>query len=190
MCQTGNKKSLGDPMKKGVDMRGKMLELYKKNYLAGRMKLSILGGGVLLVCHPAFRLLPCFWDVLYPRPRLRFFSAEIKIKFSLSFPLSFQFAFSAHLLILSAESLETLKEWAVELFGEVKEGGNDKKSPTWSGPIWEKGKFYRVESVKDQHLLSLMWPLPCLEAAYLKKPQDYISHLVGHGILFASLLLF
>ncbi|KAG6541670.1 hypothetical protein Mapa_016935 [Marchantia paleacea] len=118
----GNKKSLGDPMRKGVDMRGKMLELYKKNYLAGRMKLSILGG----------------------------------------------------------ESLETLKEWAVELFGEVKEGGNDKKSPTWSGPIWEKGKFYRVESVKDQHLLSLMWPLPCLEAAYLKKPQDYISHLVGH----------
>ncbi|KAL2651160.1 hypothetical protein R1flu_019288 [Riccia fluitans] len=118
----GNKKSLGDQMMKGVDMRGKMLELYKKHYLAGRMKLCILGG----------------------------------------------------------ESLETMKDWVVELFGEVQAGGNDKLSVTWQGPIWEKGKFYRVESVKDQHLLSLIWPLPCLESAYLKKPQDYISHLVGH----------
>ncbi|KAL3700566.1 hypothetical protein R1sor_018588 [Riccia sorocarpa] len=118
----GNKKSLGDQMLKGVDMRGKMLELYKKYYLAGRMKLCILGG----------------------------------------------------------EPLETMKDWVVELFGEVKAGGNDKLSFTWQGPIWEKGKFYRVESVKDQHLLSLNWPLPCLESAYLKKPQDYVSHLIGH----------
>jgi nardilysin len=41
--------------------------------------------------------------------------------------------------------------------------------------------MYRVESVRDQHLLAMTWPLPCLQADYLKKPQDYISHLVGHG---------
>ncbi len=28
-----------------MDMRGKLLQLYRDHYLAGRMKLTILGGG-------------------------------------------------------------------------------------------------------------------------------------------------
>jgi nardilysin len=41
----GNRKSLSEPMERGVDMRGKLLQLYRDHYLAGRMKLTILGGG-------------------------------------------------------------------------------------------------------------------------------------------------
>lgn len=41
----GNRKSLGEPMERGVDMRGKLLELYHDHYRAGRMKLVLLGGG-------------------------------------------------------------------------------------------------------------------------------------------------
>ncbi|KAG0572112.1 hypothetical protein KC19_VG069600 [Ceratodon purpureus] len=117
----GNKNSLGEPMGKGVDMRAKLIQLYKDHYLASRMKLTVLGG----------------------------------------------------------EPLETLKTWVTESFGKVKEGGEALKFP-WDGPVWEPGSLYRVESVKDQHLIALTWPFPCLEAAYLKKPQDYISHLIGH----------
>ena len=41
----GNRKSLGEPMERGVDMRGKLLQLYHDHYRAGRMKLVLLGGG-------------------------------------------------------------------------------------------------------------------------------------------------
>eukprot|EP01018_Ginkgo_biloba_P028827 Gb_06506 [translate_table: standard] len=40
----GNRKSLMNPKEKGIDMRIKMLDLYKEYYLAGRMKLAIIGG--------------------------------------------------------------------------------------------------------------------------------------------------
>jgi nardilysin len=86
------------------------------------------------------------------------------------------------------EPLETLKAWVTESFSKVKEGGEALKFP-WDGPVWEPGSLYRVESVKDQHLIVLTWPFPCLEAAYLKKPQDYISHLIGHGTPYLTLKL-
>jgi len=42
----GNRKSLQcEPTRKGIDMRAKLLKLYNENYLAGRMKLAVLGGG-------------------------------------------------------------------------------------------------------------------------------------------------
>lgn len=84
------------------------------------------------------------------------------------------------LTVLGGEPLETLKEWVMEHFGKVKDGGQTPLRFPWDGPVWEPGSLYRVESVKDQHLIALTWPFPCLEAAYLKKPQDYISHLIGH----------
>lgn len=43
----------------------------------------------------------------------------------------------------------------------------------------EKTLFW-VESIKDQRLLSLSWCLPSLDDKYLKKPSEYLSHLVGH----------
>lgn len=59
--------------------------------------------------------------------------------------------------------------------------------PGTAGPCdlarpWTAGSMYEVESVKDQHLLSLSWPLPCLHEHYRTKPHDYVSHLIGHGM--------
>lgn len=48
-------------------------------------------------------------------------------------------------------------------------------------PIWKAGKMYRLEAVKDVHILDISWTLPCLRKDYLKKSEDYISHLIGHG---------
>lgn len=84
---------------------------------------------------------------------------------------------------MKTESLDTLKQWVMESFGNVREGGETSLRFPWEGPVWESGHMYHVESVKDQHLIALTWPFPCLESAYLKKPQDYISHLLGHGNL-------
>lgn len=118
----GNRKSLSEPVARGVDMRSKLLKIYGDYYLAGRMKLVIIGG----------------------------------------------------------EPLETLKDWVIQLFTEVRPGGEKQLCFPWEGPIWESGKICRIKSVKDQHYVSIIWPFPCLQDAYLKKPQDYISHLVGH----------
>ena len=52
-------------------------------------------------------------------------------------------------------------------------------------PIWKAGKLYRLEAVKDVHVLDLTWTLPCLHKEYLKKPDDYLAHLMGHGKKFS-----
>eukprot|EP00271_Cylindrocystis_brebissonii_P012852 TRINITY_DN32367_c0_g1_i1.p1 TRINITY_DN32367_c0_g1~~TRINITY_DN32367_c0_g1_i1.p1 ORF type:complete len:963 (+),score=199.34 TRINITY_DN32367_c0_g1_i1:121-2889(+) len=56
--------------------------------------------------------------------------------------------------------------------------------------LWEPGSLYWVASVKNQHQLNLTWTLPCLDGEYVKKPADYLSHLIGHegaGSLLACL---
>lgn len=78
--------------------------------------------------------------------------------------------------------METLQKWVVELFSGVQEGGHGRMTFLWDGPIWKSNLIYYVESVRDDHRISMLWPLPCLEGAYLKKPHEYLSHLIGHGM--------
>ncbi|CAB4282047.1 unnamed protein product [Prunus armeniaca] len=47
-------------------------------------------------------------------------------------------------------------------------------------PIWKAGKLYRLEPVGDFHMLYLTWTLPCLHQHHLKKPAEYLAHLLGH----------
>lgn len=84
------------------------------------------------------------------------------------------------MLINNTESLDVLESWVVELFGAIKKG---QANPVFTveGPIWKSGKVYRLEAVKDVHILDLSWTLPCLHQEYLKKPEDYLAHLLGHG---------
>ncbi|CAJ1960573.1 unnamed protein product [Sphenostylis stenocarpa] len=83
------------------------------------------------------------------------------------------------LVVIGGESLDVLESWVVELFGAVKKG---QANPVFSveGPIWKTGKVYWLEAVKDVHILDLSWTLPCLHKEYLKKPEDYLAHLLGH----------
>ncbi|KAL8106522.1 hypothetical protein AgCh_023328 [Apium graveolens] len=118
----GNKKSLGDAMEKGVDLRERILKLYSDYYQGELMKLVVIGG----------------------------------------------------------EALDVLESWVLELFGNVKSGVALKHEFKSGIPIWKTGKLYRLEAVKDIHMLDLSWTLPSLRKDYMKKSEDYLAHLLGH----------
>ncbi|CAB4312356.1 unnamed protein product [Prunus armeniaca] len=84
------------------------------------------------------------------------------------------------LVVIGGESLDILEDWVVELFSNVKKGPQEKLQFKAEGPIWKAGKLYRLEPVRDFHMLYLTWTLPCLHQEYLKKPEDYLAHLLGH----------
>ncbi|XP_054818519.1 nardilysin-like isoform X3 [Prosopis cineraria] len=84
------------------------------------------------------------------------------------------------LAVIGGESLDVLERWVVELFGAVKKGHRAKPEFKVEGPVWKAGKIYWLEAVKDVHILELSWTLPCLHQEYLKKPEDYLAHLLGH----------
>nr|XP_010921137.1 nardilysin-like isoform X2 [Elaeis guineensis] len=84
------------------------------------------------------------------------------------------------LVVIGGEPLDILEGWVVELFSDVKTGPPLKMSTRIDIPIWKVGKIYRLEAVKDVHILELTWKLPCLHKEYLKKPEDYLAHLLGH----------
>ncbi|XP_072975496.1 nardilysin-like isoform X1 [Typha angustifolia] len=84
------------------------------------------------------------------------------------------------LVIIGGEPLDILEDWVVELFSPVKAGPPLKLTAKIDMPIWKVGKLYKLEAVKDVHILDLSWTLPCLHKEYLKKPEDYLAHLLGH----------
>ncbi|XP_074574217.1 nardilysin-like [Curcuma longa] len=84
------------------------------------------------------------------------------------------------LVVIGGEPLDVLEDWIVELFSNVKAGPSLRTNYKTDVPIWKVGKLYRLEAVKDVHVLELAWTLPCLHNEYLKKPEDYLAHLLGH----------
>ncbi|KAJ0007818.1 hypothetical protein Pint_30499 [Pistacia integerrima] len=76
------------------------------------------------------------------------------------------------------------REQILKLYRDYYHGGLMKLVVIGGGPIWKAGKLYRLEAVKDVHILDLTWTLPCLRQDYLKKPEDYLAHLMGHGKIF------
>ncbi|KAK4779447.1 hypothetical protein SAY87_015553 [Trapa incisa] len=93
---------------------------------------------------------------------------------------SYYYGALMRLVVIGGESLDVLQSWVVELFQGVKEGAQ--ALPVWRMvlPIWKAGKVYRLEAVKDVHVLDLSWTLPCLRQEYLKKSEEYLAHLLGH----------
>ncbi|KAL6967811.1 nardilysin [Sarracenia purpurea var. burkii] len=84
------------------------------------------------------------------------------------------------LVVIGGEALDVLESWVLELFNSVKKGPPLKQEARTEVPIWKAGKLYRLEAVKDVHILNLSWTLPCLRKDYLKKSEDYLAHLIGH----------
>ncbi|GKV20787.1 hypothetical protein SLEP1_g30857 [Rubroshorea leprosula] len=84
------------------------------------------------------------------------------------------------LVVIGGEPLDVIQSWVMELFADVRQGPRAQPKFTVEGPIWKAGKLYRLEAVKDVHILDLTWPLPCLRPDYLRKPEDYLAHLLGH----------
>ncbi|KAL8225096.1 hypothetical protein R6Q57_017653 [Mikania cordata] len=84
------------------------------------------------------------------------------------------------LVVIGGESLDVLESWVLELFSKVKTNNTSNSEAKPGLPIWSAGKIYRLEAVKDVHILDLSWTLPCLGKEYLKKAEDYLAHLIGH----------
>lgn len=87
---------------------------------------------------------------------------------------------SMKLVIIGGETLDVLESWVLELFSKVKTSNALKSEVKQGLPIWSPGKIYRLEAVKDVHILDLSWTLPCLRKDYTKKAEDYLAHLIGH----------
>ncbi|KAG0447729.1 hypothetical protein HPP92_028209, partial [Vanilla planifolia] len=85
------------------------------------------------------------------------------------------------LVVIGGETLDMLEKWVVDLFGKVEKGCPLRVNTGFDLPIWKPGKLYKLEAVKDVHVLELSWTLPCLHKEYLKKPEDYVAHLLGHA---------
>ncbi|CAD6203559.1 unnamed protein product [Miscanthus lutarioriparius] len=84
------------------------------------------------------------------------------------------------LVIIGGEPLDILECWTMELFSKVKAGPPLDIGPKTDIPFWKSGKLYKLEAVRDLHSLWLSWTLPCLHKEYMKKPEDYLAHLLGH----------
>ncbi|KAL6576257.1 hypothetical protein OROHE_000038 [Orobanche hederae] len=87
---------------------------------------------------------------------------------------------SMKLVVIGGETLEVLEGWVLELFSNVKKGLLVKSVTGLDIPVWETGKLYWLEAVKDVHILNLSWTLPSLRKDYLKKAEDYLAYLLGH----------
>lgn len=87
---------------------------------------------------------------------------------------------SMKLVVIGGEPLDVLESWVVELFSNIKKGPQEKPEASLSIPIWESGKLFKLQAVKDVHILDLSWTLPSLRKDYTKKAEDYLAHLLGH----------
>lgn len=99
-----------------------------------------------------------------------------------------------HLVILGREDLDTLSNWATELFSDVKNINRSK--PTYPNKVLLKDdhlmKLINVKPVKDLKKLEISFMVPDMDKHWESNPSHYLSHLVGHegdGSLLAFLKL-
>ncbi|KTB06139.1 A-factor-processing enzyme [Nakaseomyces glabratus] len=102
--------------------------------------------------------------------------------------------YSANLMklcILGKEDLDTLSEWAWELFKDVK--NSDRALPVYDAPILKENdlkKIIKVKPVKDLRKLDISFVVPDYEKKWEAKISHIFSHLIGHegsGSLLAHL---
>ena len=91
------------------------------------------------------------------------------------------------LVILGGEDLRTLDAWARELFACVPCGLGPPVSFFDEGKPFEGGWVYKLPMTRDGHELHVLFQLPCLHKHYRSKPDDYVSHLIGHEGKFSLL---
>lgn len=105
-----------------------------------------------------------------------------------------------NLVVLGGERMETLEKWVTEKFAAVPAGkGPRPRYGTCGFPFATDNtseaaaagpQFSILPAVRDEHRLSALFQLPCLEGEYTKKAEEYLSHLIGHegkGSLLAAL---
>jgi insulysin len=113
---------------------------------------------------------------------------EILIKFHEQF-------YSANLMklvIYGRESLDELQSWTEELFSSVK--NSQVTRPEWPGQPWDleskKNLLIQAKTLKEMRSMYITWLIPDQRPYYNTKPEQYLTHLIGHegeGSLYQSL---
>ena len=103
-------------------------------------------------------------------------------------------SYSANLMklcILGREDLDTLSDWAYDLFKDVK--NSDRPLPEYNSTILEDTQLRKVINVipvKDLRKIQFTFLVPDMDEHWEAKPQHILSHLIGHegsGSLLAHL---
>ena len=86
------------------------------------------------------------------------------------------------LCVLGSESLDTLQDYALNMFSRVKDK-NLKKLTYESRPFSDDsiGDITYVIPIKETHYLNVIFQLPDYRQYYESDPCYYVSHLIGHG---------
>lgn len=86
------------------------------------------------------------------------------------------------LVVLGRESLDTLEEWAEELFSGVPNKNLAQNRWENEAPLRDTELLtqYFAKPVMDSRTVTLFFPFPDEEYLYASKPSNYISHLIGH----------
>lgn len=88
-----------------------------------------------------------------------------------------------NLVVTGKHSVDQLEQWIREKFAAVPNKDitvPDLSLPVHPFPADHLGKLNRVNPVKDQDQIELLWILPNLEREWRSKTLDYYSHLFGH----------
>ncbi|KAI9346762.1 Metalloenzyme, LuxS/M16 peptidase-like protein [Zopfochytrium polystomum] len=151
---------------------------HKKNLLDDYWRLQQLDQDLLSPSHPYSKFCTGSWETLQTIPTAKGINVrDALIKF-------YHQHYSAHrmnLVVLGKEGLDTLQEWVLTKFGPIKNNGNP--LPTTSAhPLGanELKKIIYVRPIKEMESLSMTFPFPDTQRLYLKSPNEYITHLIGH----------
>ena len=93
-------------------------------------------------------------------------------------------SYSANLMklcILGREDLDTLSDWALDLFKDVPT--IDRKVPEYPDTILTEEylkKVVRIKPVKDLRKLEISFNVPDMDEHWESKPPHFLSHLIGH----------
>jgi len=95
--------------------------------------------------------------------------------------------YSANLMCLTLVApapLDTLVEWATELFSDIPNHDAPPPEKAYAdvvafGPE-QTGRIFRVLPIKDVRALELLWTVPPFHTVYRSKPANYVAHLIGH----------
>ncbi|KAK9797401.1 hypothetical protein WJX73_004607 [Symbiochloris irregularis] len=84
------------------------------------------------------------------------------------------------LAVLGGQSLGQLQDMVTQMFGSLPVDAQPAPSFERFGTPFEAGRLHILPAVKTGHHISATFALPPLLRHYRTKPEDYLSHLVGH----------
>lgn len=93
--------------------------------------------------------------------------------------------YSANLMklcIIGKEDLDTLSDWAYDLFKDVP-NNNDREVPFYPEKVLTRDffqKIIKIKPVKDIKKLEITFEVPDMDVHWESKPSHFLSHLIGH----------